>query len=243
MKYGIIADVHSNLEALNSVLTVLRDRNVDEYVCAGDIVGYGADPGPCIKMVQETCKVMIAGNHDHAADGLLDTEYFNPEAKEAVLWTAGQLNEGEKNFLKDLSLMDKKEEIFVVHATPVSPDEWNYINSTFDAFRNFKGFEEKICFVGHSHTPVVFTLNVNDNRCTYAFESKIPISEDCRYIINVGSVGQPGDGNPLASCAMYDTSAGEVEIIRVAYDVETAQKKIIDAGLPKGLASRLAVGT
>ncbi len=243
MKYGIIADVHSNLEALNSVLTVFRDRDVDEYVCAGDIVGYGADPGPCIKMVKETCKIIIAGNHDHAAVGLLDMEYFNPEAKEAVIWTAGQLNEEEKNFLKDMSLTDKKEEFFIAHATPFSPKEWNYINSTFDAFKNFKSFEEKVCFVGHSHKPIVFTLNVNDNRCAYVFESKILLTEDFRYIINVGSVGQPRDRNPLACCAVYDTSASEVEIIRVEYDIETAQKKIIDAGLPGGLASRLAVGT
>lgn len=242
MRYGIFSDVHSNLEALKSVLEALKDRGVEEYFCAGDIVGYGADPGACIQLVKETCRVVVAGNHDRGAAGLLDLENFNPDAKKAVLWTGEQLNEDELAYLKNLDLVWKGKDFIVVHATPVSPGEWDYITSTFTAYRNFKEFEEKICFVGHSHTPVVFSIDISEGKCSYAFETEIDIADDRRYIINVGSVGQPRDGNPLPSFAVYDTDASKVEMVRVEYDIETAQKKIIDAGLPQGLAVRLSSG-
>ena len=242
MRYGIIADIHSNLESLESVLAALKDKGVDEYICVGDIVGYGADPKDCLQMAREICKMTVAGNHDHGAAGLLNLDYFNPEAKDAVLWTKEQLNEEEISYLRNLELAQKAEDFLIVHATPLSPGEWDYIGSTFTAHKNFRGFEEKICFAGHSHIPIVFSMNVNEGRCNYAFETKIHIADEERYIINVGSVGQPRDGNPLASFAVYDTDASEVEINRVEYDIETAQKKIIDAGLPQGLASRLSSG-
>ncbi len=242
MKYGIIADIHSNLEALKSVLKALKDKGVDEYICAGDIVGYGADPEVCMQIVREVCNVTVAGNHDHGAIGLLNLDYFNPEAKKAILWTEEQLNEEERTYLKNLELIQKAGDSLVVHATPLSPQEWNYINSTFTANQNFKEFEEKVCFVGHSHIPVVFSMDIDEGRCKYAFDTKIHIADGQRYIINVGSVGQPRDKNPLASFAVYDTGTSEVEIYRVEYDVETAQKKIIDAGLPRGLAFRLSSG-
>ena len=242
MRYGIIADVHSNLEALKSVLDVLKDKGVDEYICAGDIVGYGADPKACMQIVREVCSVTVAGNHDYGVVELLNLDYFNPEAKKAVLWTKEQLNDEELAYLKNLELMRKGEDFLVVHATPISPQEWSYINSTFTAGKNFEEFEEKVCFVGHSHIPVVFSMDIDEGRCNYAFDTKIHIADGERYIINVGSVGQPRDRNPLASFAVYDTAASEVEINRVEYDVETAQNKIIDAGLPQGLAFRLSSG-
>ncbi len=242
MRYGIIADIHSNLEALNSALVVLKDKGVDEYICVGDVVGYGANPKDCLGIVRELCHIIVAGNHDQGATGLLNLDYFNPEAKDAVFWTKEQLSESELSYLKDLKLTQKKEDFLVVHATPLSPAEWDYITSTFTAHQNFRGFEEKICFVGHSHIPIVFSMNVHEDKCDYAFETKVHIAVDQRYIINVGSVGQPRDGNPLASFAVYDTDASEVEVFRVGYDIETAKKKIIDAGLPRGLASRLGSG-
>ena len=242
MKYGIIADIHGNLEALQSVLTALKDRGVDEYICVGDIVGYGADPKACIRDVREICQSTVAGNHEHAVVGLLDTNYFNANADEAINWTMKQLDEEEQTFLKGLELTAKLEDFFVVHATPFSPEKWSYITSTFDAYANFKSFEEKICFVGHSHIPIVYSIEIDSPRCHYSFDAKIPIVSERRYIINVGSVGQPRDGNPLASFAVYDTSVSKVEIVRVKYDVATAQKKIIDAGLPEKLASRLKAG-
>ncbi len=242
LRYGIIADIHSNLEALQSVLAALRERGVDEYICAGDIVGYGADPGACIKKIREVCQVIVGGNHDHAAVDLLDTEYFNPEAKKAVLWTRRQLNEEEKTFLKGLKLTAVRDGFLVVHGTPLVPKEWNYINSTFDAYRNFKAFEEKICFVGHSHSPVIFTLNTREHLCEHTSDAKIPIFDEYRYIVNVGSVGQPRDGNPMASFAVYDTSLRQVEIVRVEYDIKSARRKIVEAGRPEGLALRLVAG-
>ena len=159
-----------------------------------------------------------------------------------MLWTREQLSEEENEYLANLALVEKEGDFLVVHATPVAPQEWDYITSTFTAYRNFKGFEEKICFVGHSHIPVVFNFNTVEERSNYSFEDKIAIDEAHRYIINVGSVGQPRDGNPLASFAVYDADALEVRIERVEYDIETAQKKMIDAGLPQGLANRLGLG-
>ena len=241
MRYGIIADIHSNLEALRSVLKALEDKAIDKYICVGDVVGYGADPKECLQIVRELCPDTVAGNHDYGAIELLNLDYFNPQAKEAILWTKEQLNEEEVSYLKGLELTQKEDNFLIVHATPLSPEEWNYINSTFTAFQNFRGFEEKVCFVGHSHIPIVFSLDPG-GRCNYAFETEIHIADDQRYIINVGSVGQPREGNPLASFAVYDTDTSEMEINRVEYDVETAKKKIVDAGLPRELAFRLSSG-
>lgn len=240
MRYGVIADIHSNLEALESVLSALSGEGIDKYICCGDIVGYGADPGECIRLLRKCTSWIVAGNHDYAAAGLTDIKNFNPSAQEAVRWTQEQLTQPETEFLGNLPLSLVVDELFIVHATPFQPEKWEYIRTTYDAFRSFKAFSENLCFVGHSHTPVTFASNKS---ISFSFDEEIKIEEAHRYIINAGSVGQPRDGNPSACFAVYDTENGTFQLKRVEYDIKGAQKKIIEAGLPEFLARRLEDGS
>ncbi len=240
MRYGVIADIHSNLEALESVLSALGGENIDKYICCGDIVGYGADPGGCIRLLRECTSQIVAGNHDYAAVGLTDIKNFNPSAQEAVRWTQEQLTQSETEFLSNLPLFLIVDGLFVVHATPFQPEKWEYIRTTYDAFRSFKAFSESLCFVGHSHTPVTF---ISNKSLSFSFDEEVNVEENRRYIVNVGSVGQPRDGSPSACFAVYDTDSGALQLKRVEYDIKGAQKKIIEAGLPGFLARRLEDGS
>ncbi len=242
MKYGILADIHSNLEALLSVLGALEEKDVDELICLGDIVGYGADPSECLRIADERCGAAVCGNHDYAVSDDEILQRFNPEARAAAEWTRGQLGEGEKGLLKGLELKKSFDSFLIVHSTPLFPGEWGYIYTVEDAASNFGGFDESLCFIGHSHVPAVFSFYEQDSRCRLLREPVVFISPGMKYIINPGSVGQPRDGNPHAAFAVYDTGKREVELCRVPYDVERAGKKIIGAGLPGHLAMRLGFG-
>ncbi|MEW6409445.1 MAG: metallophosphoesterase family protein, partial [Nitrospirota bacterium] len=237
MRYAIISDIHSNIEALNSVLRDIESEKVDDIFFLGDAVGYGPDPNLCIDEIRGGCRIIIAGNHDHGAVGLTDISTFNPYARIAVEWTAEQLTSWNKAFLLNLPLTatHKKGDIIFVHSTPKMPHEWNYIFTMWDAYDNFAYFSEKICFVGHSHRPVIIIHQEND---ILLREEKTSIEDNRRYIINVGSVGQPRDGNPDASYAIYDTEKSVLEIKRVPYNFAETQKKMRNAGLPAYLIER-----
>lgn len=242
MRYGILADIHSNLEALEAVLAELDKRSVDEILCLGDIVGYGADPAECVRIIRERCRVIVCGNHDYAVFNDKILKFFKPAAKEAVLWTRNALSEEDREFLGGLPLKKSMEDMLLVHAAPLFPEEWEYVSNPEDARRNFNCFDEKMCFLGHSHVPAVFGLNEEVDACRISNEPVSFFSPRMRYIINPGSAGQPRDGNPDASFAVFDSSRRELKIIRVAYDVKTAAKKIIESGLPGVLARRLGAG-
>ena len=239
MRYGFISDIHGNLEGLSACLAELADRDVDEYWCLGDVVGYMADPRECIKVVRELGATVVAGNHDQAAIGKASTEYFNEYARRAIEWTAGELTEKERAFLDSLPLVEVGEHFTAVHATLEEPEEWNYVRSTFEAHRNLELSERPMIFYGHSHVPIWFQ---DDRGCRYYHDPHIELSDGSRYMINVGSSGQPRDGDPRAACAVYDTEEGEVDIIRVEYDIEKTQAKVTEAGLPPVLALRLERG-
>lgn len=241
MKYAIFSDIHGNLEAFESVVSKVREENPDKWVCAGDIVGYGADPNQCVERLREVNPTCVVGNHDHAALGLTRTDDFNRSAQEAVTWTQGIVSEDAKNYLSGLKLVENLENFTVVHATPIKPEQWSYIFTTFEALMNFKNFDTPLCFIGHSHIPILFTLT-EQGRIEYSYETNLSIDKNKRYIINVGSVGQPRDHNPEAAFAIYDDVLGTVVLKRIPYDIEKAQKKIISAGLPQALARRLALG-
>ncbi len=243
MRYGIISDIHSNLEALRRVLSGLGEKKVDCCLCAGDIVGYGADPAECIRLVRDNCSAAVCGNHDY---GIFDDEvldWFNPEAREAILWTREQLSEDEVEFLKGLEMKKPMDDFMLVHSTALFPKEWKYIVTVDEAADSFEGFDEKICFIGHSHKPMIFTFNEKNSECRFGSEPLTLIVPHLRYIINVGSVGQPRDGDPRAAFAVFDTVKREVEICRVDYDVKSAGEKIIKAGLPEALGVRLGFGS
>lgn len=239
MRYALIGDIHGNLEAFESALTSIEKEEVDQILCVGDIVGYGADPLECIELVKVKCSKVIAGNHDYAAIGLADIDYFNPFAKDALLWTSERLSEREINYLAGLKLIEREDNFIMVHASLNNPREWGYILNTFDAAINFELQVDQICFVGHSHGPVVYMKK--DNFISgHRFVSKI--ESGCQYIVNVGSVGQPRDGDYRASYVIYDLELQTLKLRRVEYDVAKAQKKILDAGLPEILADRLSIG-
>ena len=247
MRYGIYSDLHANLEALEVVLEQLQEiEKVDMLICLGDIVGYGANPNECIERVRETTEYVIAGNHDHAALDLTDIRYFNPYAKKAVQWTQETLTKRSNEYLHSLPLKYHfpEEDFMIVHATPSKPEAWNYIFSRQEARYELNSFSEKICFVGHSHQPLIIESHNNEINVIHANNGTdvIELKKECRYIINDGSVGQPRDRNPKSAFCIFDSDKMTVQIKRIEYDIEAAQKKILDAGLPELLADRLATG-
>jgi len=243
MRLAIISDIHSNSEAIDSVLENIE--NVDEFICLGDIVGYGADPNYCIKKIKDLNCRCIGGNHDFGAIGRVDINYFNYAAKAAILWTSHQLNKDSTEFLSSLNKkITIEDNVFAVHGSPREPI-LEYILDKNIASLIFKKYNFKICFIGHSHLAGSFSFDENNNRINYSDFSSggyIEILKNKRYIINCGSVGQPRDGNPRASYGVYDTILKKVVINRVLYPIDLTQKKIINAGLPVILAERLSFG-
>jgi diadenosine tetraphosphatase ApaH/serine/threonine PP2A family protein phosphatase len=237
----VVSDVHGNLEALLAVKSKVEDIAPDKVIFLGDAVGYGAAPNECIEVLQGMTEVMIAGNHDFGAVDMTDTRLFNPIAREAIDWTAGALTPENRAFLKERPLTHTEgAEIRAVHATPFEPESWHYILSPNHALVEFEHFEEALCFIGHSHQPVIFELK--DAETIVSRTDAMKIEPGRRYIVNVGSVGQPRDHDPRACLCVCDMRAGELRIERVEYDIEAAKKRILDAGLPPVLANRLSWG-
>jgi len=240
VRYGIISDIHGNLEALQAVLEQIERENVDQYVCLGDIVGYGANPNECVNIVRSLTDKVVVGNHDHAAVGLVDLRYFNRYAREAAIWTAGVLTQENRDYLRSLPFKISENDILFVHSTPSRPEKWRYLFLDYDVELQMRWYEEKLCFIGHSHQPLVFVKE--DDEIPEAFRLPISVKDDARYVVNVGSVGQPRDSDPRAAYVIADLESGLIDLKRVPYDVEIAQRKIIRAGLPAFLAERLGVG-
>lgn len=241
MKYALLSDIHSNLEAFQAVLKDLAKEKVDDVFFLGDIVGYGADPGRCIALLEELTAHCIAGNHDWAAAGLTETGYFNPVAKTAIEWTKKKITSSEQAFLAKLPLTQNYPPITLVHATPHQPGSWEYLLSLKDASDGFSCCDQQICFIGHSHRSATFAED-QQGRISHLSDTTFTLKNSHRYIINVGSVGQPRDGNPQAAYGIYSADDSRFILKRVPYSVERAQEKIIGAGLPPFLAARLAAG-
>lgn len=239
MKYAIFGDIHANLEALEAVLADAARMGCTDYVCIGDIVGYNANPVECLNTVRDLNCPVVKGNHDEEA--ILDTslEGLNPLAKRAMEWTRAQLNEPDRKWLMDLKLVRQVRDFTIVHATLDTPGGWTYVTNKFDAMASFSYQFTQLCFYGHTHTPVIY---VKSDRVEALDELETTLIDGHKYFINVGSVGQPRDGDWRASYAVYDADSHTVTIRRLEYDIEKAQKKIVDAGLPEMLAHRLALG-
>jgi diadenosine tetraphosphatase ApaH/serine/threonine PP2A family protein phosphatase len=239
--YVVISDIHGNLEAFEAAREYIEGLSPDAVLCLGDLVGYGASPNECTALARDMCDAVVAGNHDFGAVGLTEISYFNSYARQAILWTAGQLTDEVAAYLKSRPLTEVVDErIRIVHATPREPGRWNYIFNQEQALEEFGGFGEEICFVGHSHQPVIYELM--DSETLIINADRVQVREGRRYLVNVGSVGQPRDGDPRACVCIYDTDSSEIAIRRVEYDIEGAARKIIAAGLPAVLASRLSWG-
>jgi len=245
VRYLIVSDLHANWEALEAVLEDAEGR-YDRAVCCGDLVGYGADPNRVVEWVRDHCSVTVRGNHDRACTGLEDLEWFNPVARAAAVWTLDNLSPENATFVRELphgpSFLDG---IQLLHGSPLDEDE--YVVGPEEAFEAFAYLETHLAFFGHTHLQGGFVWN----QARVETIPPVPIDSDraamdiesgTGYLINPGSVGQPRDGDPRAAYALFDTEEKMVRYRRVRYDVDTAQNKIREAGLPHFLADRLAVG-
>lgn len=239
MRYGILSDIHGNHDALDAVLRGLERESVDEYICLGDIVGYGPEPGACLHRIRKVADYVVAGNHDLAVADKLSIDGFNVLAREATLWTRNELSEEDISYLAELPLVEYLDGLDVVHSTLCSPELFDYIQTSYDASLSMGYMQSSVCFIGHSHVPIVF---LQEEIISYSLETEITVSGDTRAIVNVGSVGQPRDRDPRACCAIYDTDTQVMQLRRYRYNIEAVVGKVQAAGLPIELGARLRLG-
>jgi predicted phosphodiesterase len=241
MRVLLIADIHSNLTAMERVLQDAEDKGGFDVVwCLGDIVGYGPDPGQCIRKVRDMDAACIAGNHDLAAVGKIPTGYFNFEAAEAVWWTRQQLSKDDVAYLEGLELVRVEGDFTLVHGSPRDP-VWTYIFSVAEAQENLRYFQTAACLVGHTHVPMYFESAKYPYMVHPEDGQRIDINKN-RWLINPGGVGQPRDGNPKAAYAVIETEIPSVTFHRVDYDFKSVQDRMKQAGFPEGLIYRLSKG-
>jgi len=242
MKYLVIADIHSNLEAFEAVLEDAHNHGGFGHVwCLGDVVGYGPDPSACISLLKTLDPVCVCGNHDLAAVGKIDIGDFNSDAARANRWTSSRLSGDGRDFLLGLPDVLVRDDFTLVHGSPRLPF-WEYIAHAFTASDNFKCFDTRYCLVGHTHVPFVFEQDeilVNEG---YLGSGDILKLGERRLIINPGGVGQPRDRDPRASYAIYDSEEHALYHYRVSYDIKSTQAKMEKEGLPGFLVSRLSWG-
>src|SRR5450432_3010797 len=239
MRFAIFGDIHANLEALQTVLADAEENGCTHRVCLGDVVGYNANPHECVEIIRGLEIPVVKGNHDEQASINEDLDGFNALAEEAINWTRNQLTEEDKEWLRNLRMVRQVRDFTIVHATLDTPHKWGYVFNQLDATASFNYQHTTICFYGHTHAPRVY---IRDNAVKGMTFDKLLIEQSKKYFINVGSVGQPRDGDWRASYCIYDMEKHSIELRRLEYDIYTAQDKIVDAGLPQRLADRLALG-
>ncbi|HEY3247994.1 MAG TPA: metallophosphoesterase family protein [bacterium] len=240
MKYAILSDIHGNLEALTAVLADVDARHPDAVFCLGDFVGYGPDPNACVARLRPILAGAVAGNHDLAALGDLDISVFNPLAQAAILWTREQMTPETRAFLRSLPERIERDGFVAVHGSMRDPIE-EYIFEASTAEESFRAGAFHVCAVGHTHVPAVFTHQSDGVRAgVLAPEHLLHLDPATRYILNVGSVGQPRDGDPRAAYVWLEDDTAR--LLRIDYPLARTQEKMIAAGLPPALAERLAYG-
>jgi len=239
MKFAIIADIHANLEAFGVVLEDIKEQKCTHIACLGDVVGYNADPKKCLDMVRDMNIPVVKGNHDEYCSTDEPLDGFNPAAAEAVNWTRRQLRAEDRQWLRELKYVRMVTSFTIVHSTLDGPQRWGYVFDKLAAAASFTYQNTAVCFFGHTHVPVAFIRDTVVRGGTY---SKFKVEPGKKYFVNVGAVGQPRDNNPKAAYVVFDMDEGTIELRRLDYDIATAQKKILDAGLTPRLAERLALG-
>ncbi len=249
MKIGLISDIHGNLEALEAVLKYLSTKEkVDKIIVLGDIVGYMANPNECVRLIKNyDC---IQGNHDCTVVYEEDLDWFNPVAKEALIWTINELTDKNKDILRSLPLTKiyKEEDFTITHGTLNKPEEFLYLDGTFEAQRSFELMETQLLFIGHTHVPKYFILHRNDSSeniemiSEINYKQEVQLQENKKYIFNIGSVGQPRDYNYKSCFVIYDTDMKTVKYIRRSYNVRKTAKKVKNNHLPKFLYKRILIG-
>jgi predicted phosphodiesterase len=229
MKFAIIADIHGNLEAFQAVMEHANRQSCTDYAFLGDFVGYCADPKACVDIVRAMKAPCVKGNHDEYCASDLPLDGFNPKAAKALEWTRKQLTVDDRQWLHGLPYVLQVENFTIVHATFDVPQRWGYVFDKLGAASSFVCQETDLCFFGHTHVPVAF---VRDSMVRGGTYTKLRIESGKKYFVNGGAVGQPRDNNPKAAYVTYDLREALVELHRVPYDIDTAQKKIKEAGLP-----------
>jgi len=229
MKYAILGDIHANLEALEAVLTDAKTQQCTHYACVGDLVGYNANPTGCLDIVRERAMPCVKGNHDEYSSTDHPLTMLNPRAAAAIMWTRQQLSDANKQWLRDLRYVRLVASFSIVHATLDSPGKWGYVFDKLDAAASFTYQNTAVCFFGHTHLPKMF---VKDRVVSGGSYSKFEVEPGRKYFVNVGSVGEPRDGDPRAAYVIYDLDQRSVELRRVPYDVEKNEAKLKASGLP-----------
>lgn len=232
MRVAILSDIHANLQALTKALAIVDRSQIDEIYCLGDIVGYGAHPNECVSLIRERARYCILGNHDLAGLDVSFARHFNKPGRLAASWTHKVLTKENCDYLRSLPYSIALKSCTLVHASPDRPEAWQYILSLPAAEKQFEHFSTPLCFIGHTHVPFV----CGEDLRTFTFKPGM------RFLINVGSVGQPRDGNPQLSFGIFDFDAHIYLHVRSDYDIASAAAAIAKAGLPPILASRLYLG-
>jgi diadenosine tetraphosphatase ApaH/serine/threonine PP2A family protein phosphatase len=242
---AVFADIHGNRQAFRACLDFARAQGAERMICLGDYVGYGADPEWTVETVMglvDSGALAVRGNHDNAVG--IPSETLNAEAQAAIEWTRGRLSANQRRFLAELPLALEEDDRLYVHSEASSPAKWRYVRSTSDAARSILATEAHVTFCGHIHRPALYSMSVTAKITTFVPTAGVPVQvlQGRRWLAVLGSVGQPRDGDPAASFAMFDTRSREITYCRVPYDVEAAAMRIRENGLPLWLADRLLVG-
>jgi len=242
---ALFADIHANRQAFGACLDLARDLGAQRIVCLGDIVGYGADPEWATEVAMglaDDGALIVRGNHDDAIGTV--TESMNAEAQVAIDWTRGRLSAPQRRFLAELPLTLQEDDRLYVHSEASNPPRWRYVQNTSDAARSLMATSAHVTFCGHIHRPALYSMSSAAKMTSFVPTSdvSVPLLPGRRWLAVLGSVGQPRDGNPAASFAMFDTRSRAITYCRVPYDVEAAAMRIRDNGLPQWLADRLLAG-
>ena len=244
MRYGVFSDIHSNLEALESVLAAFKKEKIQSFLCLGDIVGYGPNPNECVQKLCGLKKIQFtAGSHDYAAVGMKEMTWFNNFASRSLVWTKRRLREENRNFLMRLPRLVESSLFTMAHGSPRDPID-EYLLTARQFLDNQEFFRTPICFIGHTHVPCVFytdSLGVIQHK-PLAQNEVFHFDSQGKVIVNVGSVGQPRDGDNRACGTLYDAEKHEIKMIRCAYDIQAVQTKMRQMSLPLFLIERLSYG-
>lgn len=240
-KIAIFGDIHSNFDALRVVIQDCSEQGVEECLCTGDVVGYNACPRECLSLIREIGCPVVMGNHDfYVCTESLNLNDFNPHAAMVVRWTRDQLTPDDLEWLKNLPFTRTVKGMALVHSTMDRPENFGYVFDNLQASANFTNQRVPVCFHGHTHCPMIYEKSVDN---VYRIDPQdFKLQPGRKYFINVGSVGQPRDGDPRATYVIYDSVAKTVTFRRLEYNIARAQERIRAAGLPDRLAERLALG-
>ncbi len=241
MKIGVVSDIHANIVALEAVVEHGKSLGVTKWICLGDIVGYGPNPNECVEWVKNNCEITVLGNHDNVAIRREEHEYFNPYARQAIVWTQDCLSEESIEFLENLPYTAKAYDSLFVHASPKSPSDWFYVTALDDALECFDYFRPGACFIGHTHCPQA-VQKPDDDSFHLVEGSEFTYEKGEKALVNVGSVGQPRDHDSKASYVTFDAEDRRVQFHRIKYDIAKVQKQMKELEFAEYLYQRLSKG-